>query len=102
MKPQSEGAAGIDHIQDLLGKATARGVDIISEVKSLEVDVEVAVDVVTGAQVQAGGGFDEHRLRAKLGVGLVLAEVIQKLGLMVDRKAQHEPILLEEGHEVVG
>ena len=78
---QGEGAARIDHIEDLLGEAAVGAVDSISEVQGLEVHLEVAGDVVARAEVDVGRGVDEGRLGAELGVVLLLAEVIQVLVL---------------------
>src|SRR5690349_3785447 len=56
-------AAGIDHVEDLLLEAAMHTEGVVGEVQCLEVDVEVAGDVVTGAQIHAGRGIHEHRLR---------------------------------------
>src|ERR1700731_3231604 len=49
-----KGAPRADHIQDLLTETAVRGVGLIRQVERFEIDVEVPVDLVAGAEVDVG------------------------------------------------
>ena len=92
----------IDHIQGLFLVAAMRGVSLIRQVESLEIDAEVLVEVVAGAEVHIRGGIHEGGLDAELRVVLRLTVVLQMLILMVDRDAYLETVLVVKRYEVIG
>ena len=64
MDAERKGAAGVDHVQDLLAEPAMRRVRLVGQIERLEIHVEVSVDLVAGAEVHIRRGVHERsRLR---------------------------------------
>src|SRR5262249_27022374 len=85
VRAQGKARPEFDRIEQLLLVSTVGAEGGVVEVESLEIDIQVTVDVIAGTEVHLGVGVDEGRLRAELRVVLLLAKVIEVFIAPVER-----------------